>query len=99
MFQLCLLLLFLIYLNHHFTHFENFRSNRSVPVGGNIFVPVFARNNLPKIDIHVHSESSHYPIAYILGSLNQSTETNGISFNVSLYITCSKFENFTTLFK
>ncbi|CAH8676493.1 unnamed protein product [Schistosoma bovis] len=60
------------------------RSNRSVPVGGNIFVPVFARNNLPKIDIHVHSESSHYPIAYILGSLNQSTETNGISFNVLL---------------
>ncbi|CAI2736747.1 unnamed protein product [Schistosoma spindalis] len=60
------------------------RSNRSVPVGGNIFAPVFTRNNLSKSDIHIYSESSHYPIAYILGSLNQSTETNGISFNVLL---------------
>ncbi|CAH8599594.1 unnamed protein product [Schistosoma turkestanicum] len=75
------------------------RSNRTVPVGGNLFVPVVTRNNLSNNDIRVHSGFSNYPVAYILGSLNQSTETLGISFNVLLsymsvfgtclqYITC-----------
>ncbi|TNN14153.1 subfamily M3A non-peptidase (M03 family) isoform 2 [Schistosoma japonicum] len=60
------------------------RSNRSTPVGGTSFIHVATRDNLAVNDIRVHSESSHYPIVYILGSLNESTETLGISFNVLL---------------
>ncbi|KAK4475455.1 hypothetical protein MN116_002507 [Schistosoma mekongi] len=60
------------------------RDNRSTSVGGTTFIHVSTRDNLSTNDIRVHSESSHYPVVYILGSLNESTETLGIPFKVLL---------------
>ncbi|CAH8874825.1 unnamed protein product [Trichobilharzia szidati] len=60
------------------------RNGRSVPVGGNIFAPVAARNNLSASDSCILSGSSQYPIVYLLGSLNPSSETLGISFGALL---------------
>ncbi|CAH8661399.1 unnamed protein product [Heterobilharzia americana] len=60
------------------------RSGRLIPVGGIHLLTVATRNNLSANDIRILSGSTQHPIVYLLGSLNPSTETLGVSFGTIL---------------